>query len=96
LPNVIGKTEGEAKSILDQQKFDIRIQRRNDEKIPANTVIETRPTPDSSVKKNSVVTVVVSNGPVQIKSAADFPKAFQEARARHLYLPVANERTRGL
>src|SRR5690349_19685493 len=60
LPNVIGKTEGEARSILDQQKFDIHIQRRNDEKIPANTVIETRPTPDSSVKKNSMVTVVVS------------------------------------
>ena len=90
LPNVIGKTEVEAKAILDQQQFDIRIQRRSDDKIPMNTVIETRPAPDSSVKKNSVVTVVVSNGPVQTKSEADAPDTRHKAIAGQF--PISEKR----
>ncbi len=96
LPNVVGKTEVEAKSILDQQQFDIRIQRRSDDKIPMNTVIETRPAPDASVKKNSVVTLVVSNGPVQIKSEADFPETQHPAAIASQFLITATtERRRG-
>jgi len=93
LPNVVGKTEVEAKGILDQQKFDIRVQRRNDDKIPANTVIETRPAPDSSVKKNSVVTIVVSSGPILNKSAADLPEKFHAAIARQ-FLSTETTETR--
>ena len=67
VPDIVGKTEGEAKTILETGKFEIRIQRRTDD-APVNTVIETRPAPNSSVKTNSLVIVVVSNGPIQNKS----------------------------
>jgi hypothetical protein len=67
VPDTIGKTEVEAKGILEAGKFAVRIQRRTDD-APANTVIETRPAPNSSVKTNSLVIVVVSNGPIQNKS----------------------------
>ena len=87
LPNVIGKSETEAKNILNTQEFEIRIQRRTDDQIPANTVIETRPGPDSSVKKNSVVTVVVSSGPAQNKSEADSPGKLDGVIARQFSAP---------
>jgi hypothetical protein len=67
VPDIIGKSEGEAKSILETGKFEVRIQRRTDE-APANTVIETRPAPNASVKTNSLVIIVVSSGPQQNKS----------------------------
>ena len=67
VPDVIGKTEVEAKSVMEAGKFEIKIQRRADD-TPMNTVIETRPAPNSSVKTNSVVTLVVSSGPAQNKS----------------------------
>ena len=67
VPDVIGKTEVEAKSLMEASKFEIKIQRRADD-TPMNTVIETRPAPNSSVKTNSVVTLVVSSGPAQNKS----------------------------
>jgi hypothetical protein len=67
VPDIIGKSEGEAKSILETGKFEVRIQRRTDE-APANTVIETRPAPNASVKTNSLVIIVVSSGPAQNKS----------------------------
>jgi hypothetical protein len=62
VPDIIGKNEGEAKSLLEAGKFEVRIQRRADD-APANTVIETRPAPNSAVKTNSLVIIVVSAGP---------------------------------
>jgi hypothetical protein len=71
VPDVVGKTEVEAKGLLEAGKFEIKIQRRADD-APLNTVIETRPAPHSSVKTNSLVTIVVSSGPAQNKSQLFF------------------------
>ncbi|HKY05614.1 MAG TPA: PASTA domain-containing protein [Blastocatellia bacterium] len=65
VPNVVGKTEVEAKTLAEQAGLKVKIQKRSDTVIPANTVIETRPGPNSSVKKDSGVTIVVSSGPPQ-------------------------------
>ncbi len=65
VPNVVGKTEVEAKTLAEQAGLKVKIQKRSDTAIPANTVIETRPGPNSSVKKDSGVTIVVSSGPPQ-------------------------------
>lgn len=65
VPNVVGKTEVEARTLAEQAGLKVRIQKRSDTTIPANTVIETRPGPNSSVKKDSGVTIVVSSGPPQ-------------------------------
>lgn len=67
VPDVIGKSEVEARGILEAGKFEIKIQRRTDD-APINTVIETRPAPNSSVKSSSLVTIVVSSGAAPNKS----------------------------
>jgi beta-lactam-binding protein with PASTA domain len=68
VPNVIGRPEPEAQKMAEAAGLKVRIQRRSDATIPVNTVIETRPGPNSSVKKDSGLTIVVSSGPPQTKS----------------------------
>jgi beta-lactam-binding protein with PASTA domain len=84
VPNLVGKPEVEAQKTAEKAGFKIKLQRRNDPAVPANTVIETRPIPNSSVKKDSVLTIVVSSGPAQLKSEAGSlevpPSVFSGAR----------------
>jgi hypothetical protein len=89
VPDVIGKSEGEARSIMEAGKFEIKIQRRTDD-APLNTVIETRPAPNSSVKSSSLVTIVVSSGPTQNKS--QFNHERQKFLASNFWrsTPIAN------
>src|SRR5215510_3366607 len=68
VPNIVGRPEAEAQRLAEEAGLKVKIQRRNDPTVAANSVIETRPGPNSSVKKNSVLTIVVSSGPIQTKS----------------------------
>jgi hypothetical protein len=63
VPNVVGRSQTEAQKLAEQAGLRVKIQLRNDASVPANSVIETRPGPNSSVKKDSVLTIVVSSGP---------------------------------
>jgi beta-lactam-binding protein with PASTA domain len=65
VPAVVGKTEVEAERMADKAGLKIKVQKRNDPTTPENVVIETRPAPNSSVKKDSSLTLVVSSGPSQ-------------------------------
>jgi len=67
VPNVVGRSQTEAQTLAEQAGLRVKIQMRNDPGVPANSVIETRPGANSSVKKDSVLTIVVSSGP-QTKS----------------------------
>jgi beta-lactam-binding protein with PASTA domain len=67
VPDVIGKPEAEAQKMAEKAGLKVKITRRNDPAAPADTVIETRPGPNSSVKKDSSLTVVISSGPSQTK-----------------------------
>jgi hypothetical protein len=67
VPNVVGRPQTEAQKLAEQAGLRVKIQMRNDASVPANSVIETRPGANSSVKKDSVLTIVVSSGP-QTKS----------------------------
>jgi len=67
VPNVVGRPQTEAQKLAEQAGLRVKIQMRNDAGVPANSVIETRPGANSSVKKDSVLTIVVSSGP-QTKS----------------------------
>lgn len=87
VPDVLGKSESEAKKIIESGQLEFRVQRRNDDNTPLNTVIETRPAANSAVKKNSVVTVVISNGPTQTKSQ-NFVET-DEFQLSHFRLPSA-------
>ena len=68
VPNLIGKPEAEAQKIAEKAGLRVKIQRRTDTSAPDGSVIETRPSQNSSVKKDSNLTIVVSSGPVQTKS----------------------------
>ena len=80
VPNLIGKTETEAQRIAEQAGLRVKIQHRNDPSVPGNSVIETRPGPNSSVKKDSVLTLVVSSGPTQNTSRALLPAQLSPGR----------------
>ena len=62
VPPVVGKTEVEAQRMAEKAGLKVKIQKRNDATTPENVVIETRPAPNSSVKKDSSLTIVVSAG----------------------------------
>ncbi|MCI0490188.1 MAG: PASTA domain-containing protein [Blastocatellia bacterium] len=68
VPNVVGQPEAAAQKMVEAAGLKVKIQRRNDDSVPADTVIETRPGPNSSVKKESALVIVVSNGPSQTRS----------------------------
>jgi serine/threonine-protein kinase len=71
VPNVVGKSEVEAQKMAQEAGLKVKIQKRADAAVPENTVIETRPGPNSSVKKDSGLTIVVSSGPSQNKSGLE-------------------------
>src|SRR5262245_23676650 len=52
VPNVIGRPEAEAQKLAEQAGLRVKIQHRTDATVPATAVIETRPGPNSSVKKD--------------------------------------------
>ena len=64
VPDIIGKPEAEAQKQAEKAGLKVKVTRRNDT-APADTVIETRPGPNASVKKDSTLTVVVSIGPAK-------------------------------
>jgi len=82
VPNVVGKPEAEALRLAEQAGLRVKIQRRSDSSVIANSVIETRPGPRSSVKKDSVLTIVVSSGPVQTQSQVTLPSRSSPGRIR--------------
>lgn len=82
VPNVVGRPEAEAQQLAEQAGLRVKIQRRSDSNVAPNSVIETRPGPKSSVKKDSVLTIVVSSGPVQTKSQLETPRRLPPGR-RH-------------
>lgn len=68
VPNIVGKPEAEAQKLAEKAGLRVKIQRRVDASVPGGQVIETRPIQNSSVKKDSSLTIVVSSGPVQAAS----------------------------
>ena len=72
VPNVVGKPEAEAQKLVELAGLRVKIQRREDA-AAAGTVIETQPVPNSSVKKDFDVKIVVSSGPAQKKSQVSSP-----------------------
>src|ERR1044072_516858 len=68
VPDVIGKTEAEAQKLAEKAGLKVKITRRKAPSVPPDTVIETRPGPNSSVKKDSNLSIIVSSGPSQTKS----------------------------
>jgi len=74
VPGVVGKSESDAQNMAQKAGLRVKVQRRTDAHIPENIVIESRPAPNSSVKKDSNITLVVSSGASQSRSELHWPK----------------------
>ena len=72
VPDCIGKPEAEAQKLAEHAGLKVKVTRRNDA-APADTVIETRPGPNASVKKDSTVTIVISAGPAKSENQLAVP-----------------------
>lgn len=95
VPNVVGRPEAEAQKLAEQAGLRVKIQRRSDSSVTPNSVIETRPGPKSSVKKDSVLTIVVSSGPIQTKSQFARPSRSSTGR-RHQVRTFVVDAAKGL
>ncbi|MBP1760282.1 MAG: serine/threonine protein kinase, partial [Firmicutes bacterium] len=64
MPNVIGKSSSEAKTILvEQNKLVLKIETQVSTTSPEDVVISTTPNPGESIQQGAEVTMVVSRGP---------------------------------
>ncbi|AFQ45606.1 Stk1 family PASTA domain-containing Ser/Thr kinase [Desulfosporosinus meridiei] len=64
MPNVIGRSSAEAKTILqDQNRLILKIETEGSNTYPVDVVIRTTPNPGESIQQGSEVNVVVSSGP---------------------------------
>ena len=72
VPDIIGKPEVEAQKLAEKAGLKVKVTRRNDA-APADTVIETRPGPNASVKKDSTLSIVVSAGPAKSENRFQVP-----------------------
>lgn len=95
VPNVIGRPEAEAQKLAEQAGLRVKIQRRTDSSVNPNLVIETRPGPKASVKKDSVLTIVVSSGPIQTQSQVALPGPRSPGR-RHKVRTLLVDTAKGL
>jgi hypothetical protein len=80
VPDVKGMTEVEAVKVLKDAGLNAVVRQRPHETVPANTVIETEPRPNSSRKKGFTVTVFVSSGPPPAKIQARPPARNERGR----------------
>jgi eukaryotic-like serine/threonine-protein kinase len=65
VPDVVGRSYDDAKAALEGDGFVVKRQDQNSN-IQANTVIETRPSASSGLRRGATVTVVVSKGPKDV------------------------------
>lgn len=73
VPNLVGKSEGEAEQMLSAEGLRLRVRSRaTDEKVQANLISEQLPNSGATVKAGQVVSVTVSTGIVAKKEE---PKA---------------------
>lgn len=71
VPNVIGKNQNDAQSLLTKAGFNVTIQQQNSSTVPSNTVISMNPGAGSIVPQGSMITLLVSSGPQQTSVPAD-------------------------
>ncbi|QKG23662.1 Stk1 family PASTA domain-containing Ser/Thr kinase [Actinomadura verrucosospora] len=72
VPDVTGKPYTVAKSMLEEKGFKVEKSVQTSDSVPRLSVISTDPTAGSQVKPHSTVTVVISNGPSNLKVPALF------------------------
>ena len=81
MPDVAGKPLAEAESILAGAGFVVKVERRNDESIAKDTALGTEPRGGGTAPRDSVVTLLISDGPAPVPVPAVAGKSYDEAAA---------------
>lgn len=72
MPDVIGKSVGEARNILEtQNKLIMLVEVKNSTLYPPDMVIDSNPKPNQQVQQGAKVTVTISNGPGPLAKQMD-------------------------
>lgn len=66
VPDVVGRTEDEARRVLVQAGFQVAVQREASEDEPAGRVLAQAPAAGTEAEPDSTVTITVSSGPEQV------------------------------
>ncbi len=75
VPSVHGLTQSAATSLLQSKGFQVSVKTDDSSTATQNTVVRQRPAAGTSAAKNSVVTIYVSGGGVQVPSVINDPAA---------------------
>ncbi|MCX7884348.1 MAG: Stk1 family PASTA domain-containing Ser/Thr kinase [Caloramator sp.] len=67
VPSIVGLNEDEARKILESNKLLMEVANRVSDKRPAGEVIKVYPEENTNVKQNSIVKVIISTGPKEVK-----------------------------
>ncbi|MEO8750776.1 MAG: Stk1 family PASTA domain-containing Ser/Thr kinase [Allobranchiibius sp.] len=63
VPDVLGRPQGQAISLIRAQHLDTSVTQAFSEKVPVGDVIASKPTPGAQVRKSADITLTVSRGP---------------------------------
>jgi serine/threonine-protein kinase len=90
VPNVTGKTKADAQGMLEKAGFKVTTETENHASIPTGVVIRTDPVADTSARKGSTITMIVSAGPVtvQVPNVRGLPFADAEKQLQDRGLEV--------
>ncbi|MET0628467.1 MAG: PASTA domain-containing protein, partial [Acidimicrobiia bacterium] len=81
VPEVTNLSEADATTALEGMGFAVKVERRNDESAPVDAVLGTDPPIGSRQPKESVITLVVSDGPAPVAVPDVTGKTYDEAAA---------------
>jgi serine/threonine-protein kinase len=81
VPDVSGKSEEEASTILTDAGFKVDVKREYDDTVRSGRVIRQDPGPDQEIQEGSTVTIVVSRGPPPVKIPDVTGRLTRDARA---------------
>jgi eukaryotic-like serine/threonine-protein kinase len=78
VPLVIGKTQNDAKALLTQQEFKVKVESVEND-APADQVVNQNPKADAKAHKGDTVTISVSKGPPQVAVPSEVGKNIDDA-----------------
>jgi serine/threonine-protein kinase len=93
VPNVVNKNFKDATDQLDAAGFTVKIERRTDDKVNQDVVIEQAPKANEKAARGSAITLVVSNGPEQVTVPSLFNAREEDAASQLTGLGLQVERT---
>ena len=93
VPNVVNKNFKDATEQLENVGFAVRVDRRTDDKIKQDVVIEQSPKANEKAARGSTITLVVSNGPEQVTVPSLFNAREDDAAAQLKSLGLEVDRT---